>query len=107
MSNSPITSPVDAVTGTPLPARKVARIPVIAFGISLSTFFVISYVVCILFDLWFPDLAMRAVWEPLLPGFEWLTWTGFLTGLLDAIGYGWFTALIFGPLFNFFSEKLA
>lgn len=95
------------VSGVPLPPRTAPTIPVVALGMSLSSFLALTYVICVVFDLWFPDSAMHAVWAPLLPGFEWLTWPGFFAGLIDAAGYGWYVALIFGPLFNFFSRKMA
>jgi hypothetical protein len=69
--------------GTPLSARTVARIPVAALGLSLSAFLVVSYVLCVLFDLWFPAQAMNPVWSPLLPGFTWLTWPSFFLGLVE------------------------
>ena len=40
--------------GTPLVAMQAPRIPVIAFGLSLGIFFVITYVLCVGFDLLFP-----------------------------------------------------
>jgi uncharacterized membrane protein len=92
--------PRDAATGVALPARAAPRIPVKALGFSLSSFLAISYVLCVLFDLWFPDLAMRGAWLPLLPGVVWLSWQGFLLGLAESFVYGWYVALVFAPLFN-------
>jgi hypothetical protein len=88
--------------GTPLVTTQVVRIPVIAFGLSLSLFFAITYVLCIGFDLLFPGQAMYQTWLRLLPGFTWLTWPSFLLGLVESFVYGWYVALIFGPLFNLF-----
>ena len=92
-------------SGTPLPVRGVSRIPVAALGMSLGTFLALTFVLCVLFDLWFPTLAMNPVWTPLLPGFTWISWTSFLLGLIEAFAYGWYIALIFGPLYNFFAAK--
>jgi hypothetical protein len=78
------------------------RIPVITFGLSLSLFFAITYALCVGFDLLFPGQAMYQTWLRLLPGFTWLTWPSFLLGLVESFVYGWYVALIFGPLFNFF-----
>ena len=88
--------------GTPLVTTQVVRIPVITFGLSLSLFFAITYVLCIGFDLLFPGQAMYQTWLRLLPGFTWLTWPSFLLGLVESFVYGWYVALIFGPLFNLF-----
>ena len=91
--------------GTPLKARSVPRIPVVALGMSLGVFLVVTYVLCVLFDLWFPTQAMHPVWAPLLPGFTWLTWSSFFLGLIEAFAYGWYVALLFGPIHNFFTAK--
>ena len=63
------------------------------------------YVLCVLFDLWFPEQAMNPVWSPLLPGFTWLNWPSFLLGLVETFAYGWYVALVFGPLYNFFAAR--
>ena len=95
----------DDRAGTPLPARGVSRIPVVALGMSLGLFFALTFTLCVLFDLWFPALAMNPVWAPLLPGFAWISWASFLLGLVETFAYGWYIALIFGPLYNFFATK--
>ena len=92
-------------SGTPLLTRTVPRIPIVALGLSLSAFLVVSYVLCVLFDLWFPAQAMNPVWSPLLPGFTWLSWPAFLLGLVETFAYGWYVALVFGPLYNFFAAS--
>ncbi len=92
-------------SGTPLPVRGSPRIPVAALGMSLGTFLALTFVLCVLFDLWFPALAMNPLWAPLLPGFTWISWTSFLLGLIEAFSYGWYIALIFAPLYNFFAAK--
>lgn len=91
--------------GTPLPGRTVSRIPVAALGMSLGSFFVVTFVLCVLFDLWFPDLAMNAAWAPLLPGFVWISWTSFALGLVESFAFGWYVALVFAPLYNFFATR--
>lgn len=79
-------------------------IPVLPLGASVSAFFAISYVACILFYILFPGLVINhAVLSLFLPGFKLLDWPSFFLGLVESIGYGWYVALIFGPLFNFFN----
>ncbi len=92
-------------SGTPLPVRSVPRIPVVALGMSLGSFLAMTFVLCVLFDLWFPALAMNPVWALLLPGFTWISWASFLLGLIEAFAYGWYIALVFGPLNNFFVAR--
>ncbi len=91
-------------SGTPLAASQAPRIPVFSFGLSLGLFLAITYVLCIGFDLLFPGQAMYQTWLRLLPGFTWLNWPSFLLGLIESFAYGWYVALIFGPLFNFFTS---
>jgi hypothetical protein len=81
------------------------RLPVLAFGLSLGLFLAISYVLCVGYDLLFPGQAMYQSWLRLLPGFTWLTWKSFLLGLVESFIYGWYVALIFCPLFNFFAAR--
>jgi hypothetical protein len=90
-------------TGVPLPSRVTRTIPVLAFGMSLSLFLVISYVICIIGYLVFPGLPINhAALAIFLPGFELLSWSTFFIGLAESFAYGWYIALIFGPLYNFF-----
>ena len=84
--------------GTPLPVQAVPRIPVIALGMSLGLFLAVTFILCVGFDLLFPDRAMYESWLRLLPGFTWLSWPSFFLGLAESFGYGWYVALIFGPL---------
>lgn len=90
--------------GTPLVVVQTPRIPVVAFGASLGTFLTVTYVLCVGFDLLFPGQAMYQTWLRLLPGFTWLTWPSFLLGFIESFAYGWYVALIFGPLFNLFAK---
>jgi len=48
---------------------------------------------------------MHEAWAPLLPGFEWLTPSGFLFGLLGSYVYGWFIAVIWIPLHEYFDQR--
>lgn len=94
--------------GVPLASRGPRTIPVLPFGMSLSLFFVISYVICIVIVgyLIFPSLPINhAALAIFLPGFELLSWQTFLIGLVESFAWGWYIALIFGPLFNFFAHR--
>lgn len=82
--------------------RGSALIPIFALGLSLSVFFVITYVACIVFYFLFPDLILNhAVLSLFLPGFTLLSWSSFFLGLAESFVYGWYVALVFGPLYNF------
>ncbi len=81
------------------------RVSMYAVGMSLGLFLAVSFVICVLFDLVFPGYAMNPVWAPLFPGFTWLNWTGFFIGLVESFAYGWYVAVIFVPLYNFFAAR--
>ncbi len=75
-------------------------LPITDLGWAQSLFLSITYVVCVAFDLLFPRYVMYETWAGLLPGFVWLTPTGFAIGLVESFLYGWYVALVFGGLYN-------
>lgn len=75
-------------------------------GLAAGTFLSLTYVLCILYDLIFPEHAMFEAWYRLLPGFKWLTWGSFFLGLVESFLYGIYIGLVFAPLYNFFNLKL-
>ncbi len=80
----------------------IRTLPVMALGMALSLFLVISYVICVSTYL-IPGLAIsHAMLTVFLPGFEFLSWQSFCLGLLESFAWGWYVAMIFGPLYNFF-----
>ncbi|MDN2565568.1 DUF5676 family membrane protein [Aquibium sp. A9E412] len=91
-------------TGTSKSAA-APRIPIYALGNSLGLFLLITYLLCVAFDLVFPGQAMYESWLQLLPGFTWLTWPSFLLGLVLSYAYGWYIALVFAPLYNLFAAR--
>lgn len=81
------------------------QLDVLVLGLSLSSFFVITYGLCIALGLIAPSWALHEPWLQFFPGFEWLTLRGFLIGLVESIVYGWYVALVFGALFNWFARR--
>ncbi len=76
-------------------------IPVFRFGVALSMFFVVSFVLCILSYLLLPELAIEhSALSLFLPGFKLLSWPSFFLGLVESFAYGWYIALVFGPIYN-------
>ena len=87
---------------------RVALVPIIPLGFSLGAFFVISYALCVLLYLIFPQAVLdHAMLSLFLPGFKLLTWGSFFLGLIESFGYGWYVALIFGPLYNYCATRWA
>jgi hypothetical protein len=82
------------------------RLRIGPLGNSLSLLLLISYLLCVGFGLLMPEsMQMYRAWEPLLPGFEWLTVTGFFVGAIEAYLYGWYIAVVFVPLYRWFTGK--
>lgn len=76
-----------------------------AVGHATSLLLAVTFVVCVGFDLLFPEHAMYEAWLKLLPGFEWLSWGSFFLGLIESYGYGWYFAVIWVPIYNFFAMR--
>lgn len=75
---------------------------------SLGTWAAVSFVICVLWGLVTPEaLHMHAFLEQILPSFTWLTWWGFLLGLVESFLYGVYVGLVFVPIHNFFSRRFA
>ncbi len=81
------------------------KISLSVVGHTSSLFLLISFVLCVSFDLLIPQYSMHAAWEKLLPGFEWLDWSSFAIGSVESYAYGWYISLLWVPLYNFFNSK--
>ena len=90
-----------------LPAMKRRQIMrIVPVGHALSTFFVITFAICIGWGLLTPPaMHMHQAWEMMMPGFHWLSFPAFLIGLIWAYVYGWYTAIVFVPLYNLFNKR--
>ena len=83
-------------------------IPVIALGAGLGLFLAISYVLCVIAYVFFPQVPIEhSALSILLPGFKLLSWTSFCWGLIESLAWGWYIALVFGPIYNFFAARAA
>jgi hypothetical protein len=85
--------------------KTAPRLSISVLGNALGLFFAITFALCVLFDLIFPGYAMYPAWKALFPGFVWLTWSGFIIGLVESFAYGWYAAIILVPLYNFFVAR--
>ena len=74
---------------------------------TLSLFGIVTYSVCILWDLAFPAYSMVAIWKVLLPGFQGITLESYLLGLVEIVLYALYTAVIFVPSYNYFQRRWA
>ena len=83
-------------------------IPIVTFGLALSGFFAVSYIICILGYLLVPGLPVQHQFLAIfLPGFTLLTWPSFFLGLVESFLFGWYIAVVFGAIYNFFLRRAA
>jgi len=83
-------------------------IPIITLGQALGAFFIVSYTICIVGYLLFPGLPVKHEFlEIFLPGFTLLTWHTFFLGLIESFVWGWYIAIVFGAIYNFFLRRAA
>jgi 2TM family of unknown function (DUF5676) len=88
--------------------HQVGAIPIIALGLGLSIFFVMSFVICIVGYLVLPGFSVQhGALSIFLPGFELLSWRSFFLGLAESFVWGWYIAFVFGSLYNFFVRRLS
>jgi len=85
--------------------RSTDGLRVSTVGISLTVFFALSFILCVLGGLLFPDMIVHRTLNLLLPWFEWLSWRSFLVGLIGSIGWAWYIAIVFVPIYNFVRER--
>ena len=87
---------------------EVSSLSIKRLGLSLSTFFTISYVICIMGYLLMPDFPVRhEALSIFLPGFKLLSWQSYFLGLIESLAWGWYIAAVFAPLYNFFGRRVA
>ncbi len=77
-------------------------------ALALGSFLGISFVLCVVWGLLVPSslATMIRFLESVLPGFQWISVGSFLLGLVESFLYGVYTALIFVPLYNYFSTRV-
>ena len=70
-------------------------------------FIAVSFILCVLYGLVVPQRlhGMSAFLEMVLPAFKWLTFGGFILGLMESFLYGVYIGIVFVPIFNFLSKK--
>lgn len=70
------------------------RLEYLPVSLAIGGFLAISYIACVAWDAVFPQWAMRGIWAPFLPGFEWMSVGSFFLGLVESFAYGFWFALV-------------
>ena len=74
---------------------------------SLGIFTAFTFILCVLYGLVVPEKlhGMVEFLEMILPAFRWLTFGGFILGLIESFLYGAYIGIVFVPIYNFLSRK--
>ncbi len=79
-------------------------IKIVSWALGLSS--AVSFIVCVLWGLITPQsLHMHVFLEQILPGFTWLTWWGFLLGLVESFLFGVYAAIVYVPIYNGLTKR--
>ena len=75
---------------------------------SLGIFMAITFILCILYGLVVPQRlhGMSDFLEAVLPAFRWLTFSGFLLGIVESFLYGAYIGIVLVPIYNFLSKRI-
>lgn len=74
---------------------------------SLGIFMSFTFILCVLYGLVVPQRlhGMSYFLEAALPGFKWLTFGGFIIGLIESFLYGAYIGVVFVPIYNFINKR--
>jgi hypothetical protein len=73
-------------------------------ALAITSFGVLTYLICMVFDLILSQWAMFELWKIILPGFDGMNWPSFFYGLGGVIVYGLYFAGVFVPIYNYFRK---
>jgi hypothetical protein len=79
-------------------------VALVRLGLALSSFLAISFLLCALGEL-IPGVKGIHLLHVLYPDVDWSRPTTIGLGLLWSVFTGWYVALVFGGLYNFFAPK--
>lgn len=66
-----------------------------------------TFILCVVYGLVVPEKlhGMAEFLEMILPAFKWLTFGGFILGLIESFLYGAYVGIVFVPIYNFISKR--
>jgi hypothetical protein len=74
---------------------------------SSGIFTAFTFILCVLYGLVVPERlhGMSAFLEMVLPAFKWLSFSGFILGLIESFLYGAYIGIVFVPIYNFIYRR--
>lgn len=82
------------------------RVQIAPLGLSLSLFFAITFLLCAL-GAFVPGLATFHLLQAVYPELDWAAPASILAGTILAFACGWYTAVVWGSLYNVFAKRRA
>lgn len=77
------------------------RLPFWPIAWTLAVFTTLVFVLDVFAGVLFPNwYVMQKFWELILPGYTFISWGSFLTGLVESFLGGFLTAVLFVPIYN-------
>ena len=76
-------------------------IVIVPLGFALSSFLAITFVLCAIGER-IPGMQKTHFLSALYPGIDWLSAPPLMLGVGGAVVLGWYVAVVFGLLYNFF-----
>ncbi len=75
---------------------------------SMGIFLAVSFIICVVYGLIVPERlhGMSVFLESMLPAFKWLSFGGFMLGLIESFLYGVYIGIVFVPIYNFINKRL-
>jgi hypothetical protein len=81
--------------------------PIITLGLGLSVFLAFTFTICVIgYLVWPKGPVQHESLSIFLPGFTLISWPSFFLGLVESFIWGWYSALVFGSIYNFFARRL-
>lgn len=74
---------------------------------SSGIFTAFTFVLCVIYGLIVPERlhGMSAFLEMILPAFKWLSFAGFILGVIESFLYGAYIGIVFVPIYNFIYRR--
>jgi hypothetical protein len=82
---------------------KTGALRPIPVALSLATFLVLGFLVCLALSLIVPNRGLHAPWLQFFVGFSW-TWQGIAIGLVESVVYGAIGGGAFALIYNFYND---
>lgn len=82
--------------------ERTRSIAIVPLGLSLSSFLAITFVLCAIGE-HIPGVQKIHLLSALYPGVDWTSAPVLVFGVVAALVLGWYVAILFGLLYNFFA----